>query len=64
MKNSTETHILNLFSFYIVYIDMSCVIWTAIYMITFETTKILQRKWDIDTKTKAIERESKNIMWV
>jgi len=24
----------------------------------------LQRKWGSDTKTKAIERESKNIMWV
>jgi hypothetical protein len=27
-------------------------------------SKILQRKWGIGTKTKAIERESKNIMWV
>jgi len=40
------------------------VIWTSIYTITYEKTKILQRKWGIDTKTKTIERESKNIMWV
>jgi len=31
-------------------------------MTTFETTKILQKKRDIDTKTKTIERESKNIV--
>jgi len=43
---------------------MSCVIWTSIYVTTFVTTKILQRKWDIDTKTKAIERGSKKIIWV
>jgi len=33
-------------------------------MTTFATTKILQRKRVIDTKIKAIKRESKNIMWV
>ena len=42
----------------------SCVIWTFIYMTTFETIKILQRKWSIDTKIKAIKRESKNIIWI
>jgi len=24
----------------------------------------LQRKWGIDTKTKAIERKNKNLMWI
>jgi hypothetical protein len=43
---------------------MSCVIWTSIYVTTFVTTKILQRKWDIYTKNKAIERGSKKIIWV
>ena len=35
---------------------MSCVISTSIYMTTFETTKTLQRKRDIDTKTKAVKK--------
>jgi len=42
---------------------MSCVIWTSIYVTTFMTIKILQRKWGIDTNTKTIERESKKIMY-
>lgn len=33
-------------------------------MIIFETTINLQRKWDIDTKTKIIKRECKNIIWI
>jgi len=39
---------------------MSCVIWLR----TFDTTIILQRKRGIDTKIKTIEREIKNIMRV
>jgi len=35
---------------------------TSIYMTTFATTKILQRIWGINIKTKTIERESKMIM--
>jgi len=31
-------------------------------MITFEATINSQRKWGMNTKTKAIERESKNII--
>jgi len=33
-------------------------------VIIFETTLNLQRKLVIDTETKTIKRESKNIMWV
>jgi len=43
---------------------LALLIWTIMYMTTFETTKLLQRKRGIDTKTKVIERKSKNIMWV
>jgi len=41
-----------------------CIIWTSIDMTTFETTKILQRKWGIDTKTKIVKRESKKLIWI
>jgi len=43
---------------------MSCVIWTIICITTYETTIDSQRKWDINIKTKTIERGNKNIMWV
>ena len=42
----------------------SCAIWKSIFITTFDTTINLQRKWGIDTKIKAIKRESKSIMWL
>jgi len=42
----------------------SYVIWTTIWIITFKTIINVQEKWNIDIKTKIIERKSKNIIWV
>ena len=38
------------------------VIWTIIFITTYETIIDLQRKVDIDTKTKTIKRKTKNII--
>jgi len=41
-----------------------CDIWTTIFSTTYGTTKNIERNVYLDTKTKAVERENKNIMSV
>ena len=43
---------------------MRCVIWTTTFSTTYATTKNIERNVYFDTKTKATERESKNIISV